>query len=60
MSFQEWNPGKLLEISGSYWKTCALHAGVKLNLFSIIGDNELTAEEVAGDLDADVDGMNVF
>jgi SAM-dependent methyltransferase len=57
MSFQEWNPGKLLEISGSYWKTCALHAGVKLGLFSIIGDNELTAEDVASDMNADVDGV---
>ncbi len=57
MSFQEWNPGKLLEISGSYWKTCALHAGVKLDLFSIIGDHELAAEEVAASLDADVDGV---
>ncbi len=57
MAFQEWNPGKLLEISGSYWKTCALHAGVKLNLFSIVGDNELTAGDVASQLDAHVDGI---
>ncbi len=57
MSFQEWNPGKLLEISGSYWKTCALHAGVKLDLFSIIGDKELTVEQVAGYLAANVDGV---
>jgi SAM-dependent methyltransferase len=57
MSFQEWNPGKLLEISGSYWKTCALHAGVKLGLFSVIGDNELAAEDVASFVNADVDGI---
>jgi SAM-dependent methyltransferase len=60
MLFQEWNPGKLLEISGSYWKTCALHAGVKLDLFSIIGNNELTADDVAGHLDAHVDGVERF
>jgi SAM-dependent methyltransferase len=57
MSFQEWNPGNLLEISGSYWKTCALHAGVKLDLFSIVGDNEMTADKVASQLDANVDGV---
>lgn len=57
MSVKEWNPGKLLEISGSYWKTCALHAAVKLNLFSIIGDGELTSEKVAEHLNADNDGV---
>jgi hypothetical protein len=57
MSFQEWNPGNLLEISGSYWKTCALHAGVKLGLFSIVGDNELKAGDIAIRLSAEVDGV---
>jgi SAM-dependent methyltransferase len=47
----------LREISGSYWKTCALHAGVKLDLFSIIGGNELTADYIAAKLNADADGV---
>ena len=33
MATIEWNPAELLKITGSYWETCALHAGVKLNLF---------------------------
>jgi SAM-dependent methyltransferase len=42
-----WTPGTLLETSGYYWKTATLHAGVSLDVFSIIGDGELTAVEVA-------------
>ncbi len=57
MSSQEWNPGKLLEISGGYWKTCTLHAGVKLDVFTIIGQNELTAAEVAEKLNGVMDGV---
>jgi len=40
-------PGKLMEISGGYWKTCALHAGVKLDVFTIIGEAQMTGETVA-------------
>ena len=34
----------ILAMSGSYWLTCTLHAGVKLDLFTLIGRNVLTAE----------------
>jgi hypothetical protein len=44
---REWNPAELLELSGYYWKTCVLHAGVKLDVFTIIGDEPLTAEQVS-------------
>ena len=47
MSDKELNPGKLLEISGQYWRTCTLHAGVKLDVFSIIGKQPLTAADIA-------------
>ncbi len=30
MSAMNWNPAELLKLSGSYWSTCALHAGGKL------------------------------
>ncbi|MCD4805878.1 MAG: hypothetical protein K8R07_09435 [Desulfobacterales bacterium] len=38
MDNKDINPGRLLEISGNYWKACTLHAGVKLDLFTVIGD----------------------
>ncbi len=50
------NPGTLLKISGYFWKTCTLHAGVKLDIFSIIGDERLNAEEVARRAGTDCDG----
>ena len=47
MTDQNWHPGKLLEISGFFWKTCTLHAAIKLNLFTAIGDGRLSADQVA-------------
>ncbi len=47
MMTQRWNPGELLEVSGAFWKTCALHAAVKLDVFSVIGDDQLSAETIA-------------
>ena len=47
MTEREWNPGLLLKLSGSYWQTCALHTAVKLDLFTIIGQEKITAKEIA-------------
>ena len=41
------NPGRLLGLSGYYWQTCALHAGVKLKLFTTIGREARSAEQIA-------------
>ncbi len=56
MTHDEPNPGRLLELSGSYWESLAFHAGVTLDVFSIIGDRSLTGEEAAGELNADPRG----
>lgn len=47
MNSLERNPGKLLELSGSFWKTCTLHAAVKLDVFTAIGNNKLTSRDMA-------------
>jgi SAM-dependent methyltransferase len=47
MTTKEWNPGELLEISGYFWKTGVLHAAVKLDVFTVIGDAHLTGEEIS-------------
>ena len=47
MTAQEWNPEKLLRVSGDYWQTCALHAGVKLGIFTAIGKDCLASSEIA-------------
>jgi predicted O-methyltransferase YrrM len=51
------NPGELLEISGAYWESCALHAGVKLDVFTIIGQVQLTGKEMAQRLNGDERGV---
>jgi len=57
MENQNWHAGSLLEMSGFYWKTCTLHAAVKLDVFSLIGDQRLTSGAVADALNADRDGI---
>jgi len=57
MATREWNPGELLEISGFFWKTCALHTAVKMDVFTIIGDGSLTAGEIAQKVDGAVNGV---
>ena len=40
-------PSELLQLSGGYWSTCALHAAVKLDVFSYLADGDLNAEEIS-------------
>lgn len=44
---ENWTPGRILELSGYYWRTCTLHAAVELDLFSALDDGPLTAAAVA-------------
>ncbi len=47
---ENWNPGKILETSGYYWRTCTLHAGVKLDIFTAIGEGEKETADVAASI----------
>lgn len=42
-----WTPPELLKMSGSYWSACALHAGVKLDLFTPLCEVPATAAQLA-------------
>ncbi len=53
MDNQEWNPAQLLGTSGSYWKACTLHAAVKLDVFTAIGDDRLMGGDIARKLNGD-------
>jgi len=57
---EEWTAGKLLGISGSYWQSCALHAGVELELFTRIGDGEMSVEEITSVLVCDLRGATAL
>ena len=52
MASKQWNPGDFLEISGFYWKTAVLHAAVKLDVFTVIGDGQLAGNEISRQLNA--------
>lgn len=60
MNSTQWNPGTLLETSGYYWKTCTLHAGVKLNIFTVISNKSLSADDICKKIQADQEGVFVL
>jgi hypothetical protein len=57
MGMREWHPGELLEMSGYFWRTCVLHAGVKLDLFTTIGAKPMSAEEASNRVKGSRDGV---
>jgi len=58
MHESEWTSGRLLEMSGGYWGACALHAGVKLELFSRLGAGTATAESLVATTGFDRRGLS--
>jgi hypothetical protein len=54
------NPGEILGISGAFWKSLALHAGVKLDLFSLIGEEAPAAREISEKLSGDERGIGTL
>lgn len=60
VGFGDWNAEKLLKTAGSYWEACTLHAGVKLGIFTEIGDDYIAVEELARKLDGNVRGISML
>ena len=60
MNAVEYNPGELLQISGYFWKTCTLHTGVKLDVFTTIGEEALTGAQIAQKLQTDARATVIF
>jgi predicted O-methyltransferase YrrM len=58
MNDAPWTPQKLLQTSGFYWKTCTLHAGVALGIFSHIGSSQVDAGSLAQSLSLDEDAAS--
>jgi len=57
MEKKEWNPGRLLQLSGQYWATCTLHAAVKLDVFTAIGDGQLSSKDIAQKRNVNKEGI---
>lgn len=53
MEPKQWNPADLLQLSGGYWSACALHAGVKLDLFTPLAIQQYSGPELSGILKTD-------
>lgn len=53
MNFPDWTPEKLIGMSGSYWQVCALHASVKLGIYTAMSGSRQTASEVAEKIKTD-------
>lgn len=60
METTNWSPAELLKLSGSYWETCALHAGVKLDLFSELADGSCAVNELSKKLGLDARGLTML
>ncbi len=60
MAARQWTPGELLEISGFFWKTAVLHTAVKLDVFTLIGDGQLSTDEISQRLSAESKGVSRF
>lgn len=60
MTSFDWNPGSLLGMSGYYWKTCALHTAVKLDIFTAIGSDALSCGDINKKVGVDQRGLSVL
>ncbi len=54
---QEWNIGRLLSTSSGYWRSSTLHAAVKLEIFTVLGNDHLTSAEVSTKIKASERGL---
>lgn len=57
---KKWNSGRILSTSSRFWHSCTIHAGVRLEVFSHIGEKKLGAVEVAGLANASERGMTIL
>ena len=60
MNAKEWTPGEMFAVSGGYWQGFALHAAVKLGLFTLCGDERLGGDAIAKRLGADRRGAETL
>jgi predicted O-methyltransferase YrrM len=60
MNTETWNAERLLRTSGSYWEACTLHTGVRLEVFTHLGNEHLTAEELAAKIDVSERGITML
>lgn len=60
MSYSSWTPAELLKVSSDFWLSAALHAGVKLDIFTPLCDAPLSAPELANKLELSERGLTML
>lgn len=60
MPDSSWTPPELLKMSSSYWLSSALHAGIKLDIFTPLNEAALSAPELADRLDCSERGLTML
>ncbi len=60
MNKKDWTAERLLRTSGSYWEACTLHTGVKLEVFSHLGNERLTAGDLAEKIGVSERGLTML
>jgi ubiquinone/menaquinone biosynthesis C-methylase UbiE len=60
LAAQNWTPETIMSLSGGYWKTCALHAAVKLDIFTHIGDGRVAATAITEMIEGDLRGVTML
>ena len=60
MEASQWDPGSLLRLAGDYWQIFTLHTAVKLDVFTVMGDQTISARQIALKLNADDRGVTVL
>ena len=54
---QEWNIGQLLSTSSAYWRSSTVHAAVKLEIFTVLGEAQLTVADISARTEASERGV---
>lgn len=54
------SPGPLLALSGAYWKSCALHAAVALDVFTPLASGPATSKDLAPGLSCDARALDML
>ena len=57
---KDWTLPELLQLSGSYWASCALQAAVQLDLFTALAEGPLTGEQLAVRLGCDQRALDML
>lgn len=60
MENKNWNVAELLQLSGGYWSACALHAGVKLDIFTPLAERQMTTTELSECIKCDPRGLTML